>query len=212
MSFRSPATVIALLALVSTGCASRAVPFNDLDKAQVTVLRLQQQQPQAAAVPGQPAVLIPGIPPELQQMGQQVLQQIQPHIPPGLLPQGILPPAGAPAQPAAPPPRLYQNQWAIAGELPVMDDATKNELLDLFGSADNFSPQHGGCYNAGMAVSFRTPERIEAVDVAMSFSCNQAWGYGFEWPHPQAGFTPDTRQKLTDIYTRLWGAPPPADG
>lgn len=211
MSFRPSLvqlSVILAFAAGTSGCASRVAPFDELDQAQITIMRLQAAQPQQAAPQPGGMPLIPGIPPELQQLGQQVLEQIGPHVPPGLLPPGLLPvPGGQPA----PQVRLYQNQWAIAGEMPLMDEDAKDKLLDLFGDADSFDNTGRNCYNAGMAVSFRTPDRIEPVDVVVSFSCNQAWGYGFQWPHAAAGFKNESRTTLTDIYTRVWGAPPPPD-
>ena len=69
--------VLPLLVLVfASGCASRTAPFDKLDKASITILKLQAQAPGAA--PTTPAgSLIPGLPPELQQLGIQVLQQMQ---------------------------------------------------------------------------------------------------------------------------------------
>jgi hypothetical protein len=209
------ALAILITAPMATGCASRTAPFNDLDKAQVTIMKLQQYQPpQQPAQPAQPAIpAIPGIPPELQQLGQQVLQQVGPLLPPGVLPPGTIPgQQPAQPQPQAPPPRLYQNQWVIAQEVPLMDDAMREQLLDLFGDEGSFNAQRGNCFTPGMAVSFRSPTKPEPVDVVLSFSCNQAVGYGFTWPYNVAGFTPETHAALSDIYQRIFGTPVPQGG
>lgn len=196
------------------GCVSRAAPFDELDDAQVTILRLQQQQPQqpvqpqpGAAQPG--GQIIPGLPlpPELQQMGQQLLQQWQQYLPPGVVPPGGQQPM--PGQPQQPPPRLYKNQWVITAEQPLLDEELKEQLLDIFGDEESFQTDRGNCFYPGMAAIFVTPERNEPVEVVISLSCNQAVGYGFPWPHPGSGFTPATHQEITSIYQRLWGPVPP---
>src|SRR3954464_11010505 len=88
---------VALLAALpfATGCAMRAAPFDQMDRAQITVLRLSQQQAPATpqAQPGSLIPGLPGIPPELGAMGQQAAQALQ-NVLPGMIPQSILP--GAP--------------------------------------------------------------------------------------------------------------------
>jgi hypothetical protein len=203
------------LLVVSTattaGCVSRAAPFDQLDQASVTIYKLQA--PQAAqAQPAQPQVgqpLIPGLPPELAQLGQAALQQLQAQ---GLLPPGITIPGLPGAQPVVPvQPQLpmYRGQWAIADQRPVMDEALKEKLLDLFGDAESFNEQRGNCFFPGMAISFQSQQFPEPVDVVVSLSCNQAVGYGFQWPHPQSGFTTTTHQTLTNVYQSQFGPVPP---
>lgn len=197
---------ISVTALGTTGCASRAAPFDKLDRASVTVLRLQQQ-PQGATQTAPPALNIPGVPPELLQLGQQTLQQLQAQgiIPPGLLPG--MPGAPAPANPTLPPfPR--DNHWGIADQKQVVDPALQEELLDLFGDGDSFNSNRPNCFYPAMAVSFQSPEFAEPVDVVVSFSCNQAVGYGFQWPHEQSGLTPTTSSDLARIHQSLFGMPP----
>ena len=212
---RSTARRLGALALLivatatTAGCATRAAPFDQMDKAQVTILRLQ---PAAAAqpMPTQPGAgtLIPGLPPELQNLANATLQQLQQQgiIPPGLIP-GMPGQTTQPMQPQLPP---YPNdpQWAIADQRPVVDDALKEQLLDLFGNADSFNDQRQNCWTPGMAVSFQSPT-AQPVDVLVSFSCNQAVGYGFQWPHPQSGLTMESRNTLTGIYQSLFGPVPP---
>ncbi len=208
----SAGNALMLLVVVpfAVGCA-RAAPFDTLDKAPAKILRLQPQQqaqPTPQAQPG-PIPLIPGLPAELQQLGQQAMQGLQQYIPPGLIPG--FPPAGQPgALPGVAPPRLYQNQWVIVDEQPLMDEDIKSQLLDIFGSESSFNEQRGQCFFPGMAVSFQAAPA--PVDVVISLSCNQAVGYGFQWPHPNSGFTRETHADLTDIYQRLFGTPPPPQG
>ncbi len=202
--------VLIITAAFATGCASRAVPFDQLDDASVTIYKLQAPQQATQPTTAQPATpLIPGLPPELAQLGQAALQQLQAQ---GLLPPGVqIPglPGAQPAQPAQPQLPLYRNQWAIADQRPVMDEALKEKLLDLFGDAESFNEQRGNCFFPGMAVSFQSPKFPEPVDVVVSLSCNQAVGYGFQWPHPQSGFTATTHQTLTNVYQSQFGPVPP---
>lgn len=203
---------LTLVAATSTGCANRAKPFDQMDKAQVTILKLQQAQ--AASPLPQPGIgglpTIPGLPPELQGAAQQTLEALQQQ---GLIPPGLIPGLGTPGQPAQPAvqmqPYQYDQQWAIADQRPVVDDKLKEELLDIFGDKDSFNDQRGTCWFPGMVVSFQGPQNPQPVDVAVSLSCNQAVGYGFQWPHAQSGLTPETHQKLTGIYQSMFGPVPP---
>jgi hypothetical protein len=213
MNSRSTFAVLALLAPLAIGCAGRTAPFNEMDKAQITVLRLSQPPPPVTApsalpgVPGLPG--IPGIPPELQQMGQQVLAGVQQALPPGILPPGLIPGA-QPAQPAAPvQPQvpLYKNAFAITAQMPLTDETLKNDLLDLLGKEDNFKGSRGNCFMPGMAISMQRPGQPPA-DVMISLSCNQAVGDGFKWPYAGNGFSPEAHDKMTQIYTKLWGPVP----
>lgn len=172
----------------------------------MTILKLQA--PQAQTPQPQPGAFpqIPGIPPELQALGQQTLQALQQQ---GLLPPGLIP--GMPTAPTPPQPQLpmFRQQWAIADQRPVVDEKLRDQLLDLFGNADSFNDQRGNCFFPGMAVSFQSPDFAEPVDVVVSFSCNQAVGYGFQWPHPKSGLTTESHQALTNVYQQQWGPVPP---
>jgi hypothetical protein len=199
-----------VLIIASTGCASRAAPFNKLDDAQVTILKLQQPQAAPAPAPGGGlAIPIPGLTPEQQQQinqfGQAAVQQLQQ--------MGVLPPnfqlPGQPGTPVQPPMPMFRNQYAIADQRPVADEDLKEKLLDLFGDEDNFNDQRGNCFVPGMAISFVSPEFPEPQDVVISLSCNQAVGYGFQWPHKSSGFTSETQQTLTQIYQNHFGPVPP---
>lgn len=197
------AGLVAIVPLVF-GCAARTAPFDQMDRAQVTVLRLQapqaQQNPMGQA--GLPA--IPGIPPEIQQLGQAVLQGAQ-NVVPGLqnaLP-GLIPGAGQPQQ------QLPQFKgYSIVAQMPLADDGLKEQLLDLFGSESSFSNQVQNCFTPGMGFVFQRPNAPE-VDLLISLSCNQAKMDGGRWPYSVNGFTPETRDALGKIYEKLFGPVPP---
>ena len=200
---------------LATGCASRAAPFDELDQAQLTVLKLTA--PSAAPVmPGQPAagaggilsmIPIPGLTPEqqaqLQQGAEQFQQQMQQLIP-------GLPPLIPTTQPGVQQPTQQQqlfNGFAVQGQTPVMDEQMKEDILDLFGDEDSFNANRGQCFTPGMAFVFSDPQKGN-VEIMVSLSCNQAMGNGFMWPHPANGFTPETSMKLRRIYETFWGPAP----
>jgi hypothetical protein len=201
---------LALLSAVAPGCASRAAPFDKLDQASVTIMKLQQK-PQTGVLPGAGGftlpggIQIPGIDPALV---QQTLQQLQQG---GFIPPGLIPGMGGtnPTQPAQQP---YANDpnFVIADQRPVVDEQLKSDLLDLFGDDASFNEQAGNCWFPGMVVSFQgSPDYPQPVDVAVSLSCNQAQGYGFQWPHANRGLTAESHQTLTGIYQSLFGPVPP---
>lgn len=206
-------TSIALVVLTTAaGCASRTAPFNELDQAQVTVLKLQGQEvappPVAAApVPGLPFP-IPGLTPEMQQQAQQALDQFVQMLPPGTVPPGLIPGAPGAAPPAQPAQPRFKG-FVILAQTPVTSEELKEEVLDIFGSEDSFQAQKGNCFYPGMGVVFQDPQK-PPVELLISLSCNQAMGDGFAWPYPVNGFTPETSQRLTRVYEQLWGPVPPS--
>jgi hypothetical protein len=213
MSSLTRTAILAVVALapLATGCASRAAPFDGLDAAQTTILKLGPQgaaAPVPGAAPGGFNLPIPGLTPEMQAQIQaglgQLGQQAGGLIPPGLLPPGLIPTMpGTPAQQA---PQF--NGFAILGQQPVMEEDMKDDLLDLFGDSDSFSRTAGNCFTPGMGIVFQDPS-MPNVEIMVSFSCNQAMGNGFRWPHETNGFTPETSEKLRVVYERLFGALPP---
>jgi hypothetical protein len=203
-NLRNFAGLVALLPL-AVGCAARTAPFDQMDRAQVTVLRLQ-----APAAPTNPLsqaglpTTIPGLPPELAQMGQAALQGLQ-NVVPGL--QNALPgliPGAQPAQPQLPQFKGY----SIVAQMPLPDDGLKDQLLDLFGSESSFSNQVQNCFTPGMGVVFTRPNAPE-VDLLISLSCNQAKMDGARWPYQVNGFTPESRDRLAKVYEKLFGPVPP---
>ena len=204
------AGIIVLLAPFATGCLARVAPFDQMDRAQVTVLRLSQPQlpaptPQAGALPGLPG--LPGIPPEIAAVGQQVLQGVQNAVP-GLIPNV----PGLPGLPGATPPtpqaQLFKGRFSIVGQMPLPDNALREELLDIFGHESSFNNQAQQCFSPGMAFVLQRPDGPE-VDLLVSLSCNQVMMDGARWPHPVNGFTAETRGRLGKIYEKLFGPVPP---
>jgi hypothetical protein len=185
----------------TTGCAMRVAPFDQMDRAQMTVLRLSSQAPQPQAVlpqiPGLPAV-----PPEFQQMGQAAIGALQ-NVLPGLIP-------GAGAIPGMPGPQQQVPQFkgfSIVGQMPLADPALREQILDVFGRESSFSAQAQPCFSPGMGIVITRPDGPE-IDLLISLSCNQAKMDGARWPHPVNGFTPETRDVLGKFYEKLFGPVP----
>ena len=198
---------------LAAGCASRTAPFNEMDQAQITVLRLQGQEVQPAPQPAATApTLIPGMPADLQAIGQQAAAAINQAVP-GLIPPNLLPGANPqPQQPVQQQQPRFKN-FVILAQMPLTDESVKNEILDIFGSEKSFQVDRGNCFFPGMGISMqRAPQANQApqapVDLLISLSCNQAMGDGFRWPYPNNGFTPDAHQRLTKIFEKLWGPVP----
>lgn len=199
------------LSLALTGCTSRASPFGDLDDASVTILKLQGQEvaptptmPGAGGIGGFPLPF--PVPPELQQGLGALGQGLGGIIPPGLLPPGLIPaPGGTPMPPAAAP---RFNGFVILAQQPLMDEDMKDEILDLFGDEDSFNANRGQCFYPGLGIVFQDPS-MAPVELMVSFSCNQAMGNGFRWPHEQNGLTPESSNSLRLIHERLFGPVPP---
>jgi hypothetical protein len=197
-------TGLFVLLPLAAGCVSRVAPFDQMDRAQVTVLRLSQAQapaptPQVGTLPGIPG--LPAIPPEVQALGQQVLQGVQNALP-GLIP-GSLPGV----QP--PPPQLPKFKgYSIVSQMPLQDFGIRDEILDIFGRENSFNNQAQNCFSPGMAFVLQRPNAPE-VDLLVSLSCNQAQIDGARWPHPVNGLTPETRDHLSRIYEKLFGPIPP---
>ena len=192
-----------------TGCASRTAPFNNLDDASMTILKLQGDQ--AAGNPlgvggGGFPIPIPGLTQEQQQQIQQGLgqipQQLQQMIP------GLPQIPGLPGtQPAAP----KFNGYTILGTS-YGDEDMKDQILDLFGDEDSFNQNRGQCFTPGMAIIFTPADGSPNVELMVSFACNQAVGNGFQWPYPANGLTPESGNDLRMIYQRAFGTPPPPSG
>jgi hypothetical protein len=212
MNHRSIFAALTLLVPLAAGCAGRTAPFNEMDKAQITVLRLSQPPPPVAPVaapgmiPGLPG--IPGLPPEMTAMGNQILQGVGAALPPGFLPPGLIPgttqPSVAPVQPQVP---LYKNSFAITAQMPLTDETLKNEILDILGAKGSFEGSPGQCFTPGMAFSMQRPGQAPA-DVMVSLSCNQVKADGFAWPYKGNGFSPEAHDKMAAVYTKLWGPVP----
>ncbi len=207
--------LLIVIAGAATGCASLAPPFDALGDAQATVLKLQGQEmaqanPMAPAASPFPMLPIPGLTPEQQAQLQQGLQALGAQagglIPPGLLPPGLLP--TSPTTPVAPANQPRFNGFVILAQQPLMDDEMKQEILDLFGDEESFSANRGQCFTPGLGIVFQDPS-MPAVELMVSFSCNQAMGNGFRWPHEVNGLTAESSNTLRLIHERLFGPVPP---
>jgi len=202
MSFSPKGTVTAiLLGVWVSGCASSPVaPFNQLEKSNLLVFRLQNYDPPAPAqpAPGQAATALQGLPPEIQNWIQQGAQALPQLIPPGLL--NNLNPTTAPAQQEGP--RFYG--FRILGQTQVADPDLKKQLAELFGTKDNFEAPKSACLYPELGFSFGPGPGSPSNDFLVSFSCNQVQARNFAWPHPYTGMTTSTVTGLTDIVKKLW--------
>jgi hypothetical protein len=203
---------LALLFPLATGCAGRQAPFNDLDNAQVTILKLQGQ-PAASPIPspvgGIPGIPIPGLTQEQQAQIQGGLQTF------GTAVQSVIPGLPIPGMtggttPVTQPQQTF-NGFPVQGSTPVADPDLKDELLDLFGKSDSFDQTAQPCFTPGMGVVFSDPAKGN-VELMVSFSCNSVKGNGFNWPHKNFGMTVETSGKLRQIYQQMFMQPPPNPG
>ena len=213
MNHRSIFAALTLLVPLAAGCAGRTAPFNEMDTAQITVLRLSQPPPPVAPVAamptGIPGLSIPGLTPEMTQMGNTLLQGAAAALPPGLIPPGLIPgtTAAPTAAPVQPPVQLYKNSFAITAQMPLTDENLRNEILDILGSEGSFSGTPGACFTPGMAFSMVRPGQA-AADVMVSIGCNQVKADGFQWPYKGNGFSQEAQSKMAAVYTKLWGPVP----
>lgn len=204
---RSASVIAASLWLVA-GCAGQpAAPFDTLKTANVTILRLQNYEPQqnqpAAATPGA-APMIPGIPPEIQQWAQQAAPALQQLLPPGLLPPGLLQAPTLPAQQQQQGFRFHNR--LVLGTAQVLDEDLREELAELLGNEDNFQREHQPCSYAELGLGWVTQAGMPPYELLISFSCNNIQAaQGFAWPHATGiGMKPKLVQGLADVIQRLF--------
>jgi hypothetical protein len=207
------AMAIGALLLSSTGCAGAlSQPFNDMKSQPVTIYRLQNFEPPAAATPAAPGVPTAGLPPQIQQWlsaGAQLL-------PPGLLPPGLLP-GGTPAPPpAADVPRFHN--FRILGSAAVTDKTQHDDVIDLFGHESNFTTPHQSCMFAefGVQIGYGAPPGAPPgtppaggpppADILVSLSCDQVQMIGYNWPYgTKNGLTTDSAKKIVAIVQKAFG-------
>lgn len=195
---------IVLLGLATVACASApAAPFNQLEKSNLLVFRLQNYEPPAPAASSttQAAPILQGLPTEIQTWIQQGAQGLQQLIPPNLLPN--LAPSTTTAQQQEVP-RFYG--FRILGQTQVSDPDLQKQLAELFGSKDHFEAPKTNCMYPELGVSFGPGPGAPSNDFLVSFSCNQVQARSFPWPHPYTGMTSDTVSDLTQIVKKIWPA------
>jgi hypothetical protein len=210
-SLRNLLGLTLLVAPLAAGCASRKAPFDQMDQAQITIMKLQQPAPPPVAVmPGQTPGGIPGIP-GLEQLGQQAAQAAQAAGIP--IPPGLIPGVGTPQQP--PPmqqpqlPMFGSSGMAIAATMTLSDSDLRDELLDMYGDEDSFQPGNMGCNQApGMGISMARGGQ-PPIDLVVSFTCRRTQMIGPGWPHKNDGLSNDANTTLTKIYQQLFGQQPP---
>jgi len=205
---RTLIAVTAVSALSLAACGGAAAPFDRLTDSQVTVYRLQNYEPPAAATPAatQPGALpqlIPGltIPPEIQTWVQQGAQGLGGLLP-GLQIPGITTPA-TPTQPVADAPRF--EGFRIIGQSQVLDPKLREKLIDIFGNESNFDEKAGACLYPELGVSYPQAPPMLPYDILISFSCNRIEPKNFQWPHPNRGIKKETVQKFSAVTQQLFG-------
>jgi hypothetical protein len=181
--------------------------------ANVIAYRLQNWEPPPTPVTAAPAAAagaIPGLPPQIQTWIQQGAQGLQQLIPPGLLPPGMVAPPGAPV-PTTPTvdatvPRFPTDStpnFRILGQQPVMDEELRTKLAKILGDEGSFQAQHGGCLYPEFGLQFVTPPQ-PPNNVLISFSCGQAQGRNFAWPHPYTGLKDGTVADLREVIAKIF--------
>ena len=208
MTSSSRATLLAQLAFAAvavtaaTGCSSLSPPFNQMKGSQMTLYRLQNFSPPAAATPSPTGGL--QLPPQIQQWitaGASLL-------PPGLLPPGLLP--GTAPPPVATntqrfPPEMGVQGFPIIGWQPVTDSGLQNQILDTLGHQGNFmTPPQPPCMYAELGISIAQPNNPTPANILVSLSCQQVQAFNITWPYPATGLTPDTEKKFVTIVQQVF--------
>jgi hypothetical protein len=194
----------------AVGCAHVAAPFDTLENANTTLLRLQNYEPPAQAIGGLPGTtgpLIPGIPAEIQQWAQQAAPALQQLLPPGLLPPGLL--GGTSILPPAPQAQQqgfrFHNRLVL-GTAQVLDQDLRKDLAKLLGDEDNFQLEHQPCDYAELGMGWAPQAGMAPYEILISFSCNNIRSaQGFAWPHATGiGMKPKLVEGLTQVIQKLF--------
>ncbi len=208
----------AALALVSLGCvvavlpaetgcsSSLSQPFYALKGQPITIHRLQNFEPPAAAAgaPGLPGAA--ALPPQIQQW----LGGAAAMLPPGLIPPGLLP-GTTPGAVATDAPRFYG--FRILGTVSVSDSKLRDEINELFGKESNFQAPKQSCMYAEFGIQIGQPPVAGAAtsggtpaDILVSLSCDQVELKTYAWPYgTKTGLGPDTSKKIINIVQRAFG-------
>jgi hypothetical protein len=195
----SPFALYSLSGCVTAGCASLSPPFDKLKDAPMTVLRLQNFEPQGTQAQTQaPSQSLGGLalPPQIAQWitaGASLL-------PPGLLPPGLLPGSAA-ASPPADAPRFHG--FRILEAQPISDGAIRSDVVDLFGHSSNFQDQTSSCMFAEFGFAIAVPA-APADEILVSLSCEQVQSFNFAWPYGRTGISPDGSKMVVSIAQRAF--------
>lgn len=200
----------ALLASTS-GCAGAlSQPFAGMTNQPITVYRLQNYEPPAAAAAA-PGALPAGIPPQIQQWlsaGAQLL-------PPGLLPPGLLP-GGTPLPAASADVPRFHN-FRILGSMAITDKTQHDDVLDLFGHESSFVLPRQSCMFAefGFQIGYGAPPTAGAAapqgggvpaDILVSLSCDQVQMINYNWPYgTKNGLSTDSSKRIVAMVQKAFG-------
>ena len=192
----------AVAATVATGCSSLSPPFDQMKGAQMTLYRLQNFSPPAAAQAAPAAGF--GLPPQIQQWitaGASLL-------PPGLLPPGLLP-GSTPAPPSAAntqrfPPEMGPQGFPIIAWQPITDPNVAGQVIDTLGHQSNFGAPPENCMYAELGISIAQANNPTPANILVSLSCQQVQAFNFQWPYQQTGLTPDSEKKFVTIAQQVF--------
>lgn len=197
--------LVGLLGMSAAGCAATLEqPFSTMEKASVTVFRLQNYEDPATLTPatatnaaGQ-TQLIPGLPAEtnaLLQQGAAALQQLLPGV---QLPQVPGATAAAPVQQV---PRFQG--FRILSSSQVMDSELRANLGKLFGNASNYEAPKTNCMYPDLGFAFG-PAGAATYDFVVSTQCHQVQSKNFQWPAKlQTGMTVSMEKDLAEIIRKI---------
>lgn len=189
---------VAVLVVFGSGCKSGlAQPFDQMKNAPITAYRLQNFEPPPQAAPNSPAGM--QIPPQIQQWIQAGAQM----LPPGLLPPGLVPGAPSAPAPAENTPRFHE--FRVLGWMNIADNRIREEVLNIFGTEDNFVQPRESCMFAEFGFSIAQQNQPPA-DILVSLSCNQVRTFGFAWPHgAKTGLSSDTSKRIISVMQQTFG-------
>jgi hypothetical protein len=194
-------TFAATALTAATGCSTLSPPFDQMKSSQITLYRLQNYSPPAAAAaPGPTSFLPPQI--------QQWITAGASLLPPGLLPPGLIP-GSTPAPPATAntqrfPPELGANGFPIIAWQPVTDPNLSGQIVDTLGHQSNFGTPPQNCMYAELGISIAQPNNPTPANILVSLSCQTVQAFNITWPYPQTGLTPDSEKKFVAITQQVF--------
>jgi hypothetical protein len=205
MRFSSSASLalVALSLAVFPGClegsGQLAQPFGSMTQAPITVFRLQNFEPQPPAAGAAANPLGIQIPPQIQQWIDAGAHM----LPPGLIPPGLIPGSAPPAAQANA--QRFHN-FRVLGWMALNDPKLHDEVLDILGHEQNWSPQHGSCMYAEFGVSIAMPNGQPPADYLVSLSCSQVQSASPPpWPYPETGIPPETAKRIVAVVGHAFG-------